>query len=159
MTSQLKAIQFCVNGKTVHISEDEASISLLNYLRESLGLTRVRYGCGAGACGACTVVCNGEAVTSCDKILSDLNNADIETPEHLGSAEKTHPIFAALIEHQAVQCGYCISGIAMRVKALLDKEPQPSKQTLDSALDHHLCRCGTHVRIKQALYDLIEIKA
>jgi nicotinate dehydrogenase subunit A len=155
MNSESKIIRCLINGQVVEVSEAKASISLLNYLREPLGLTRTRFGCGAGACGACTVICNGEAVTSCDKLLIDLEGAQIETPESLGSVEEPHPIFASLLQHQAVQCGYCISGIAMRVKALLDSDPKPSKQALDTALDHHLCRCGTHVRIKRAMHDLI----
>lgn len=155
MMNAEKTVNFWVNGDAVSLPESDASLPMLNFLRERLSLNRVRYGCGSGACGACTIVCNGEAVTSCDKTVSDMAGARLETPENLGDADHPHPVLAALVRHQAVQCGYCISGVAMRVKALLDKNPAPSKPEILTALDKHLCRCGTHVRIVRAVEDLI----
>jgi nicotinate dehydrogenase subunit A len=148
-----KIVKFWVNGDAVSVSEADTSLPMLNFLRERLSLNRVRYGCGAGACG--TIVCDGEAITSCDKAVSDMAGRHIETPENLGDAANPHPVLAALIRQQAVQCGYCISGVAMRVKALLDNNPTPSRPEILKALDNHLCRCGTHVRIVRAVEDLV----
>jgi nicotinate dehydrogenase subunit A len=158
MTDNSRSIQFSVNGQEIDTADADSTMSLLDFLRDSLGLTRTRFGCGAANCGACTVLCNGQPVKSCDKTLADLNQALIETPESLGSVESCHPIMAKLIEHQAVQCGYCISGIAMRMKSFIDQNKAPTKESLDLALDNHLCRCGTHVRIKKAMQDLMGIE-
>jgi nicotinate dehydrogenase subunit A len=157
--SESKSVHFSINGENVHVSDENKSTSLLNFLRDSLGLNQTRFGCGAATCGACTVLCDGQAIKACDKTLADLNNTTIETPESLGSAQNPHPIMAKLIEHQAVQCGYCISGIAMQMKALIDQKKQLSKHSLDLVLDNHLCRCGTHIRIKRAMQDLLGIEA
>ena len=158
MNSEPDVIQFSVNGQGLKVPGEQGDTLLLHYLRDVLGLYRVRYGCGAASCGACTVICDGQAVTSCDKSVSEMEGVSIETPECLPSEADFHPIIQKLIGHQAVQCGYCISGIAMRVKALLDSDPNASKADLDAALEQHLCRCGTHTRIKRALYELLKDK-
>jgi nicotinate dehydrogenase subunit A len=159
MNSEANVIRFSVNGETLTAPSEQANTPLLQYLRDVQGLSRVRFGCGAASCGACTVICDGQAITSCDKLVSEIAGAKLETPECLESNGEFHPIVQKLIAHQAVQCGYCISGIAMRVKALLESNPNADEDALDAALDQHLCRCGTHVRIKRAVYELLTEKA
>lgn len=139
-----------LNGRPVEVAADPDT-PLLYVLRGELGAKSARFGCGSGLCGACTVVIDGKAAFSCDVPLSTVAGASIETVEGLAAQDPPHPLIAAVIERQAVQCGYCLPGIVMAAKALLDETPRPSRQEIAEALDGNLCRCGTHLRILDAI--------
>ncbi|MGE5667616.1 MAG: (2Fe-2S)-binding protein [Betaproteobacteria bacterium] len=139
-----------VNGHE-HEVVAEPDTPLLYVLRNDLGLKGTRFGCGAGQCGACTVLFDGNAVQSCDTPLWSAVGHEVTTIEGLGSAEHPHPLQRAFIDEQAAQCGYCIDGIIMSAAALLAKNPQPTKQEIAAALERNLCRCGTHVRVLRAI--------
>ena len=139
-----------VNGK-VQAVEAEPETPLLYVLRNDLGLHGPRFGCGLGQCGACTVQVGKEAVRSCQVPVSALKGRAVTTLEGLGGVEKPHPVQQAFIDEQAAQCGYCINGMIMTAKALLDRNPDPSEAEVRRALDHNLCRCGTHLRIVRAV--------
>lgn len=124
---------------------------LLYVLRNDLQLKGARYGCGVGQCGACTVIVDGNAVQSCDVPVSAVAGKSIATIEGIGTADKPHPLQQAFIDKQAAQCGYCVSGIIMAAKALLDRNPTPSELQIREALAGNLCRCGTHTRILRAI--------
>ena len=138
-----------VNGQTVQISVDDPNMPLLYALRNDLGLHGPRFGCGLGQCGACTVHIDGNAVRSCITPLSSVGNRDVVTLEGLGTPEKPHPMQQAFIDEQAVQCGYCINGMIMEAAAFLAKTRNPSEEQIREALASNLCRCGTHLRIRQ----------
>src|SRR6202008_4518286 len=141
-----------VNGKAVRITIDDPDMPLLYALRDNLGLHGPRFGCGLGQCGACTVHVDGEAARSCVTPLSALSAQQrIVTLEGLGSPPNLHPVQQAFIDEQAVQCGYCINGMIMQSKALLDANPHPTEDEIKDALAGNLCRCGTHVRIVRAV--------
>ncbi len=139
-----------VNGAARMVDADPGS-PLLYALRDNLGLRGPKFGCGLGECGACTVVMNGNAIRSCVTPVSAVGNARITTLEGLGSIDNPHPLQKAFIEEQAAQCGYCINGMIMSAKALLDRTPHPSRDDITLALDGNLCRCGTHMRILRAI--------
>ena len=139
-----------VNGKTQSV-EAAAETPLLYVLRNDLQLKGARFGCGIGACGACTVVIDGKAVQSCDISLAAVAGKSITTIEGIGSAEKLHALQLAFIEEQAAQCGYCTSGIIMTAYALLAKNAHPSEEEIRAALDGNICRCGTHTRVLRAI--------
>ncbi len=139
-----------VNGREHEVSA-EPKTPLLYILRNDLGLKGTRFGCGAGQCGACTVIMDGVAVQSCDTPLWSAAGRDIVTVEGLGTPQDPHPVQAAFLEEQAAQCGYCINGIMMAAVALLDRNKNPSDAEIFQALDRNLCRCGTHVRILRAI--------
>lgn len=143
-------IRFRLNGAETSIEADPDR-SLLNILRGELGLTGPHFGCGAGECGACNVIVDDRVVSSCDTPLWSVVDKDITTPEGLGSAERPHPLQRAFIAEQAMQCGYCVSGILMRAAALLRKNPSPSSDEVKAALDRNICRCGSHNRIVRAV--------
>ncbi|HEX9269621.1 MAG TPA: (2Fe-2S)-binding protein [Candidatus Limnocylindria bacterium] len=143
-------IELTVNGRASTVDCDPET-PLLYVLRNDLELTGTRFGCGTGACGACTVVMDGAAVRSCDVPLSVAAGKRITTVEGLAEGEDLHPLQRAFIDEQAVQCGFCLSGILMSAKALLDATPHPSEADIRRALDGNLCRCGTHVRILRAV--------
>ena len=140
-----------VNGKTATIEVDDPQMPLLYALRNDLGLHGPRFGCGLGQCGACTVLVDGTAVRSCLFPVSSVGKAKLTTLEGLGSSTHPHPLQKAFIEEQAVQCGYCINGMIMQAKALLDSNRHPSEDEIRRALAGNLCRCGTHVRIVRAV--------
>jgi nicotinate dehydrogenase subunit A len=142
---------FTLNGRPVSVRADP-TVPLLHVLREDLGLKATRFGCGQATCGACTVIVDGRAVMSCDLPLSAVAGAAVETAESLDTAPP-HPLIDAFLDHQAGQCGYCLPGILMAAKALLDAEPAPDRARIAQALDPNLCRCGTHVRILDAVED------
>lgn len=144
-------ITFTVNGRRVSVSVPEGT-PLLHVLREEVGLKAARFGCGQATCGACTVVVDGRAVMSCDLPVGSVRGASVETAEAL-AADPPHPLVAAFLDHQAGQCGYCLPGILMSAKALLAEESLPTRARIAEALDAHLCRCGTHVRILDAVED------
>ena len=139
-----------VNGNSCTV-EAEPDTPLLYILRNDLKLKGARYGCGAGQCGSCTVIMDGKDVFSCDTPLWSAAGRHITTIEGIGNAEHPHPLQQAFIDEQAAQCGYCITGIIMAAKALLDRTPSPTDDDIDQALERHLCRCGTHNRIRRAI--------
>jgi nicotinate dehydrogenase subunit A len=139
-----------VNGQAATV-EAEADTPLLYILRNDLKLKGARFGCGQGQCGSCAVIMDGKDVNSCDTPLWSAAGKQITTIEGIGSREHPHPLQQAFIDEQAAQCGYCITGIIMAAKALLDRTPNPDDATIDQALERHLCRCGTHNRIRRAI--------
>jgi nicotinate dehydrogenase subunit A len=139
-----------VNG-AVHSVPAEPDTPLLYVLRNDLGLNAAKFGCGLGQCGACTVLVDGAAVRSCVTPIGALGQSEITTLEGLGTVERPHPLQAAFMAEQAVQCGYCIPGMIMLAKALLDRVEQPSEAEVRLGLAGHLCRCGTHNRIVRAI--------
>jgi nicotinate dehydrogenase subunit A len=144
------AITLTVNGKS-HAVSAEPETALLYVLRNDLKLKGARFGCGLGQCGACTVLVDGKPVQSCDLPLSAAAGKSITTIEGLARDGELHPLQAAFITEQAAQCGYCITGIIMAAKALLDANPRPADADIRSALKGNLCRCGTHQRILNAI--------
>jgi nicotinate dehydrogenase subunit A len=144
------AITLTVNGKSHSVSA-EPETALLYVLRNDLKLKGARFGCGLGQCGACTVLVDGKPVQSCDSPLSAAVGKAITTIEGLAPEGELHPLQAAFIAEQAAQCGYCITGIIMAAKALLDANPRPADAEIRSALKGNLCRCGTHQRILNAI--------
>jgi nicotinate dehydrogenase subunit A len=144
-------LSLSVNGapRTVAVAPDTP---LLLVLRNELALTGARYGCGLEQCGACMVLVDGEPAYSCTMQVQDAAGHQIETVEALTGADGTlHPLQQAFLDEQAGQCGYCLSGILVSAKALLDANPTPSRADIVEALDKHLCRCGTHTRILRAV--------
>jgi nicotinate dehydrogenase subunit A len=129
----------------------EPETPLLYVLRDEFGLNAAKFGCGLGQCGACTVVVDGQAVFSCVTPVMLVENRKVTTLEGLGTAENPGPMQQAFIDEQAAQCGFCIAGIMMRVKALLDRDPDPTDEVIRAELEPHLCRCGTHMRILRAV--------
>ena len=147
-----------INGKPVVVGPAEPSTPLLYLLRNDAGLLGPHFGCGLGQCGACTVHVNGEAVRSCVRPLSSLSSKDeIVTLEGLGTPGKPHKLQSAFIEEQAVQCGYCISGMIMQAAAFPRKNPKPSVTEIKAGLQNNLCRCGTHLRIIRAVKRASEV--
>jgi len=141
-----------VNGATVTVSADPET-PLLSALRNDLGLIGSRFGCGLGLCGACFVQVDGEVVPSCDTPLWAVEGRAVVTVEGLGDEDRLHPVQQALLDHQAAQCGFCISGIAVNAAALLAKNPRPDRRTVSEALDRNLCRCGVQRRVVDAVLD------
>jgi len=139
-----------VNGARREVAA-EPETPLLYVLRNDLGLKGARYGCGVGLCGACTVIVDGKAVQSCDVPVSAMEGKAITTIEGIGTADNPHPLQKAFIAEQAAQCGYCVTGIIMSAKALLDSNSAPTEDELRQALERNLCRCGTHTRILRAI--------
>ena len=139
-----------VNGKTPVVNVDPET-PLLYVLRNDLQLNGPKFGCGLAQCGACTVIMNGNAIRSCVTQVSAAQNQPVTTLEGLGSTKKMHKIQQAFVDEQAVQCGYCINGMIMTSKALLDKNPKPTDDQIKEALAGNLCRCGTHTRILRAV--------
>ena len=144
------AISLKVNGAS-HSTPAEPDTPLLYVLRNDLFLDGAKFGCGLAQCGACTVLVDGKATRSCVTPIGTLGNAEITTIEGLGTVEKPHPLQKAFIDEQAAQCGYCINGMIMKAKELLDQKPQPTEADVREALAGHLCRCGTHNRIVAAV--------
>ena len=144
------ATTLTVNGKR-HVISAEPETPLLYVLRNDLQLKGARFGCGLGLCGACTVLVDGKPVQSCDFPLSAAADKSVTTVEGLAADGKLHPLQRAFIAEQAAQCGYCVTGIIMTAKALLDTNPHPSDTEIRAALKGNLCRCGTHHRILRAI--------
>lgn len=136
-----------VNGVTRSIETDDANTPLLYVLRNDLRLSGPKFGCGLAQCGSCTVLIGGTARRSCVVPVRAVGSRTVTTLEGLGTPERPHPIQAAFIEEQAAQCGYCINGMVMTAKALLERNPRPTEAEVKAALANNLCRCGTHVRI------------
>ena len=144
------AVSLTVNGATRSVPA-EPDTPLLYVLRNDFELNGAKFGCGLSQCGACTVLVNGQAVRSCVTPIEQLGGAQITTLEGLGTLEKPHALQRAFIAEQAAQCGYCISGMIVSAKALLDRNPKPSEADVREALAANLCRCGTHNRIVRAI--------
>src|SRR3954468_10793315 len=144
------AVSLKVNG-AVRSVPAEPDTPLLYVLRNDLGFNGAKFGCGLGQCGACTVLIDGQPTRSCMVPLTDVGQSEVVTIEGLGSVEKPHPLQQAFIAEQAAQCGYCINGMIMTAKALLDTTPHPSEEEVREGLALNLCRCGTHNRIIRAV--------
>ena len=144
------SIDFVVNGRPVSVSVDGA-VPLLAVLRDELGLRGSKFGCGTEQCGACMVLIDGKPEYSCSREISAVAGRTVTTVEGLPSNGALHPLQHALIEEQAGQCGYCLSGILISAAALLAKNPKPSRADVIAALDPHLCRCGIHNRVIRAV--------
>ena len=138
-----------INGKPLDVAVPPET-PLLWVIREEAGLTGTKFGCGAGLCGACTVMRNGEAVRSCSITMKDLAGKRVTTIEGL-SPNGTHPLQKAWMQANVPQCGYCQAGQIMQAAALLRKKPKPTDQDIDSAMEGNICRCGTYQRIRAAI--------
>lgn len=145
-----KKIQFTLNGKATTITVD-GERRLLWVLRTDLGLTGTKYGCGEGLCGACTVLVNKEAVRSCQTAVKDVQGQEVITIEGIANQGQLHPLQKAFMEHDALQCGYCTSGMILTAYALLRNNPRPSTSDVIKGMDANLCRCGAHNRIIKAI--------
>jgi nicotinate dehydrogenase subunit A len=139
-----------VNGSTVTVAADQDT-PLLDILRNHLGLVGTKFGCGQEQCGCCMVLVDGRPEKSCGKALSTVAGREILTIEGLGTPDRPHPLQQAFLDEQAGQCGYCLSGILISAKALLDQDPSPSRTQIAKALDDNICRCGSHIRILRAV--------
>jgi carbon-monoxide dehydrogenase small subunit len=143
-------VRFVVNGRTVE-RETDAGTRLLDLLREGLGLTGTKEGCGEGECGACTVLLDGRAVNSCLVLAPQVDGKEVVTVEGLAQGEKLHPIQQAFVDEGAVQCGFCTPGFIMATYALLRENPDPSDDEIRSALEGNLCRCTGYAKILNAV--------
>ena len=143
-------LRFILNGKPTTLTVDGDRM-LLWVLRSDLGLTGTKYGCGESYCGACTVLVNNEAVRSCQTPVHDVRDKEVVTIEGLAKNGILHPLQRAFMQHDALQCGYCTSGMIMSAYAFLQKEPRPSPSDIIRGMDQNLCRCGAHNRIIQAI--------
>ena len=146
----MQAISFTVNGRAAAVAADPDT-PLLDALRNHLGLAGTKFGCGAEQCGACMVLIDGRAEKSCGKALSTVAGKSVVTIEGLGTPGRPHPLQQAFLDEQAGQCGYCLAGILVSAKALLDDNPSPSRREIALALDANICRCGSHARILKAV--------
>jgi len=150
LAEPIMPVRFSINGQP-HDYDGDPAQPLLWYLRDELGMTGTRFGCGMGLCGCCTVLMGDNAVRSCSTPMSALQDASITTIEGLGAPGKLHPLQAAWIENAVPQCGYCQSGQLMQAAALLRNTPHPTDGQIDSAMSGNLCRCGTYPRIRKAV--------
>jgi nicotinate dehydrogenase subunit A len=143
-------IALTVNGRSVRVTALETA-PLLDVLRNQLDLKGTRYGCGLEQCGSCMVLLDGEPIYACSREVGTVAGRSVTTIEGLGSAAQPHALQQAFLDEQAGQCGYCLSGIVISAKALLDRNPSPARADIASALDKNLCRCGAHPRILRAV--------
>ena len=146
----MSRISLKVNGKS-RVVEVDPNTPLLYVLRDDLGLNGPKFGCGLSQCGACTVIMDGNAVRSCSLPVAEVRNRAITTLEGLGNVAHPHRLQKAFMEEQAAQCGYCMNGIIMTAKVLLDRNPHPTDQEIKQALNGNLCRCGSHLRVIRAI--------
>jgi nicotinate dehydrogenase subunit A len=144
-------IELTLNGRPVKVTVANEETLLLAVLRNDLGLVGTRFGCGLEQCGCCMVLIDGAPQKSCAKPIWSVAGKSITTIEGLGTPEHPHPLQQALLDEQAGQCGYCLSGILISAKALLDRSPSPSRAEIAQALDDNICRCGSHNRILRAV--------
>lgn len=144
------AIELSVNGQAVSVTA-APDTPLLDVLRNHLDLKATRYGCGLEQCGTCMVLIDGQAEYSCAREVGSVAGRSITTLEGIGTPDNLHPLQRAFLEEQAGQCGFCLSGILVSAKALLDRNPSPTRTEIVAALDKHLCRCGAHPRILRAV--------
>jgi carbon-monoxide dehydrogenase small subunit len=148
-------ISFVLNGNPVSLDVD-GDRDLLWVLRTDLEMTGVKFGCGEGLCGACTVLVNGEAMQSCQITVGDVADAEVTTIEGLEKDEKLHPIQEAFVRHDALQCGFCTPGMILKAHSFLSRKPNPSREEISDALEDNLCRCGAHTRILDAVSEAAE---
>ena len=148
MTTRLLRLQ--VNGETRPLAVADHR-TLLEVLREDLGLTGTKHGCELGECGACTVLVDGAPWLSCLTLGVEVEDKEVTTIEGLADGARAHPLQSAFIEKQAGQCGYCLSGLIVGAKVLLDRNPSPTRAEIAGALSWHLCRCGVHNRVLDAI--------
>jgi len=148
----VQAVSFTLNGKPTRVTVDDGR-TLLWVLREDFGLTGTKFGCGEGLCGACTIIVNGQAVRSCTLTVKDVVGKQVLTIEGLGSGGKLHALQEAFLTRHAFQCGYCTSGMILSAYALLLKNPKPTRAQIIAHMDDNLCRCGSHVRIIEAIQE------
>ena len=146
----MPSVRFRLNGADTEIDADPDR-SLLDILRGQIGMTGPHFGCGAGECGACNVIVGEHAVSACDTPLWSVADKDVTTIEGLGTSEHPHPLQRAFIAEQALQCGYCVSGILMSAVVLLKRNPTPTSREVKETLDRNLCRCGSHNRMVRAV--------
>jgi nicotinate dehydrogenase subunit A len=146
----MSAVSLKVNGRSHALDVDPAT-PLLYVLSDDLGLRGPKFGCGLAQCGSCTVLVAGRAIRSCVTPVGSVASAEVTTLEALGTPEKPHPIQRAFIEEQATQCGFCLSGVILTAKALLDRNPRANDEEIRQALQGVLCRCFAHVRILRAI--------
>jgi len=145
-----KTIRFKLNGKTTSLEIDRERM-LLWVLRTDFKLTGTKFGCGEGFCGACTVLVDNEPVRSCQLPVANIDGKEVITIEGLATNGKLHPLQAAFVEHDALQCGFCTPGMILTAYGLLLKNPNPSRKDIIEGMDDNLCRCGAHTRIIQAI--------
>lgn len=143
-------ISFVLNGEKL-TTQVEPDMRLVDFLREDLGLTGTKIGCGEGDCGACTVVINGETANSCLVLAPQVDGKEVVTIEGLGDYEHIHPLQQAFLEEGAVQCGFCTPGMIMSAKALLDKNPHPDREEIIREISGNLCRCTGYAKIAKAI--------
>jgi nicotinate dehydrogenase subunit A len=146
-----QTVAMTVNGRAVSVVMDDPEMPLLYALRNDLGLTGPHFGCGLGQCGACTIHLDGAAIRSCQMPVGTAAGKRITTLEGLGTPEKPHPVQAAFVAEQAVQCGYCVNGMIMESAAFLAQTPKPSEAQVREALAANICRCGTQPRVVRAV--------
>jgi aerobic-type carbon monoxide dehydrogenase small subunit (CoxS/CutS family) len=146
----ITTIEFTLNGQPARIQVD-AERTLLWVLRDDLGLTGAKFGCGEGLCGACTVLVDDEAVHACQMTVGEVVGRDIKTIEGLARNGQLHPIQEAFVANDALQCGFCTPGMILKAYSLLMSNPQPTRDQIISQMDDNLCRCGAHVRIIDAI--------
>jgi aerobic-type carbon monoxide dehydrogenase small subunit (CoxS/CutS family) len=144
-----KRIVLTVNGKTVE-QDVEGRMTLAEFLREELGLTGTKVGCNRGECGSCTVLLDGHPVLSCSVLAVEAGGRGVLTIEGLSEGGRLHPIQEAFVEHDALQCGYCTPGMILSVKALLDRNPNPSEEEIRQSIDGNFCRCGSYPNVVKA---------
>jgi nicotinate dehydrogenase subunit A len=146
----METVSLIINGRTATVTA-VGDTPLLDILRNHLGLIGTKFGCGQEQCGCCMVLIDGRPEKSCGKALSTVAGRVITTIEGLGTSDRPHPLQQAFLDEQAGQCGYCLSGILISAKALLDRNLAPSRGEIAEALDDNICRCGSHVRILRAV--------
>jgi aerobic-type carbon monoxide dehydrogenase small subunit (CoxS/CutS family) len=146
----MRVVSFTLNGKATRLTVDEDRM-LLWVLRDDLGLTGTKFGCGQALCGACTVLVNNEAVRSCATAVGAVEGKRVVTIEGLADGERLHPLQEAFVKHLGFQCGFCTPGMILGAHALLQKNPKPTRAQIVAHMDDHLCRCGAHKGIVQAI--------
>jgi len=146
----MRVVSFTLNGKPTRLTVDETRM-LLWVLRDDLGLPGTKFGCGQALCGSCTVLVNNQAVRSCATPVGEVEGKQVLTIEGLAKGDTLHPIQEAFVRHLAFQCGFCTPGMILSAYALLQKTPKPTRAQIIAHMDDHLCRCGTHGRIVQAI--------
>jgi aerobic-type carbon monoxide dehydrogenase small subunit (CoxS/CutS family) len=146
----MRLVSFTLNGKPVELTVDE-NRTLLWVLRDDLGLTGTKFGCGQAVCGSCTVLVDNEATLSCATSVRDVEGRNVVTIEGLAASDRLHPLQEAFVEHTAFQCGFCTPGMILGAHALLHEKPNPTRKEIIEHMDPHLCRCGAHPRIVKAI--------